>query len=225
MQLSERQWAILAGTAVAAGWIELKWGAVAAVQIAGGYVSNVFARGSVLSSSTVVAGVVQESPDDLATAAAGVLGFAPDADTLALARMGRSEGVDGMEYRMHVALNDLASLQASYGPGVYSSILALMIHSKNAAADGHFSKQNLGKRYSTAHDPYEGDYALAQQVQADHAAGVDPTGGATKFIDKSGPLYVNGVKVDYDTFVQSWAPLVPTTLPNATDNFVVFQAA
>lgn len=227
MQLSERQWAILGGAALVAGFVEWKWGAVAAVEIAGGYVSNVFARGSVLSSSTLVAGVVQESPDDLAAAAAGVLGFTPDPDTLALARMGRSEGVDGMEYRMHVALNDLAYLQGQYGTGVYSSVLALMIHSKVASADGHFSKQSLGKRYSTAHDPYAGDYALAQQVQSDHASGIDPTGGARQFIDKDGPLYVDGVLASYADFVAERATegLAPTTLPNATDNFIVFQAA
>ena len=226
--LSKRQGIILGASALVAGFVEWYWGAgtVAGVQVVAGYVANVFARGSHLTSSTLVNDVVQETPAELEAAAANVLGFVPDADTYALARMGRSEGVDGMEYRMHVALNDLDQLRAHY-PSTYGSVVALMTHSKVARADGHFSRQNLGKRYATTSDPYEGDYKLAAQVIADHAQGVDPTGGATKFVDKDGPLYVGGQRATFDELAAAWGQegLTPTTLEGASDNFVVFVPA
>jgi hypothetical protein len=187
----------------------------------------VFDRGHKLSTGTLTDGVVEETPEQLGIQAAMVLGFVPDPNVLALARMGRSEGVDGMEYRMHVAINDLRYLQSVLGSGVYSSLLVLMTHSKVAAANGHFSAQRLGKRYSTAADPYEGDYQLAQKVLADDAQGVDPTGGARKFVDKSGPLYVDGQKATFDELAASWAGegLRPVQLDGASDNFVVFVPA
>ncbi len=217
-----RQYVILGASAVAVGYIAWRWGFPGAVEIVTGWVANTFERGHRLSSSTLVGGVVQESPAELAAAAADVLGFTPDPDTLALARMGRSEGVDGQEYRMHVALNDLDHLQATYGSGVYSSILALMTHSKIARVDGHFSVQDgTGKRYGTSHDPYEGDYALAQKVLADRAQGFDPTGGALKFVDKDGIS-------SFPDLVASWAKegLTPAPpLEGASDNFVTFIPA
>ncbi len=226
--LSQRQWLILGGSALAAGLVEWYWGAgpVAAVSIVTGYVANTFTRGRALTSSTLVDDVVTETPAELQAAAATVLGFVPDADTYALARMGRSEGVDGMAFRMHVALNDLAELQAHY-PSTYPNVVGLMTHSKVARADGHYSRQKLGKRYGTSADPYEGDYALAQQVIAEHAQGVDPTGGAAHFVDKDGPLYVNHVRVSFDDYAAARAAegLVPQTLAGASDNFVVFVNA
>lgn len=229
-------WAIGVATA-GLGWVVWKYGnPVVAAQIAEGWAVNLIGRGSILSNgtdganvqnadgTTGPAGVIVEAPSVLIAQATQVLNFAADADTYSLARMGRSEGVDGMEYRMHVAINDMNDL-LSRGLTAYSSITALMTYSKNASANGHYSKQSLGKRYSTHADPYEADYALAQKVQADNDAGNDPTGGAIKFVDKSGPLYVGGQKVDYDTFVANWATegLTPVNLPNATTNFVVFQ--
>lgn len=201
---------------------------VRGAQVAAGYVMNVFDRGHLLYESTLNdAGVVVEDPDVLRMMAEAVLGYECDLDTLALATMGRSEGVDGMEARMHVALNDLADLQATYGTNVYSSLSALMLHSKNAAADGHFSEQYLGKRYSTAHAPYEGDYHLAEKVREDHANGFDTSGGATKFVDKTAFSTQRGSKSTYEDKVAEWAHagLVPANVDGATDNFVVFRKA
>ena len=198
---------------------------MATLQIAGQWALSVFQRGNQLSYGTLVNGVIQEVPSVLQDEATAVLGIdQADLDTYSLARMGRSEGVDGMEYRMHVALNDLASLQAQYGTGVYSSVTALMIHSKNASADGHYSEQALGKRYATTQDPYEGDYELAAKVIADNAAGIDPTGGATKFVDKSSFKFQVGNTNSYEEIVSQWAAsgLSPVNLPGASDNFVVF---
>jgi hypothetical protein len=225
--MSDRTAWFLAGVGGILAFVVWKWGnPIVAAQIAENWAENLIGRGNALSQSTLSNGIVEEIPSVLQDMATAVLGFNAELDTYSLARMGRSEGVDGEEYRMHVLLNDLADLQRTYGTGVYSSITALLIHSKIAAADGHYSSQDEGKRYSTAHDPYEADYALAQKVLVDHASGEDPTGGAIKFVDKSGPFYVDGEKTDYDGLVAAWAAngLTPDdSLPNATTNFVVFR--
>lgn len=229
LDAEEKKYITWGGALLGLGFVFWKWGnPVTAIEIVGQWAANLAGRGDALSSSTIVSGVVQEIPDVLNDMATAVLGFNSDQDTYTLARVGRSEGVDGMVYRMHVVLNMLAKDQATYGTGIYSSVTALATHSKNATADGHYSAQGLGKPFSTAHDPYEADYKLALQVQADHAAGNDPTGGALKFVDKSGPFSINGVKVSYDDIVASWASdgLSPVEdLPGATDNFVVFVPA
>jgi hypothetical protein len=216
--------AFLAGLAAAVVLLVWKFGGpAAALNVAGGYVLNTFNRGQRLSSSTLLSsGVVSPGPDALLSQAQAIIPGA-DLDTLALARMGRSEGVDGMEYRMHVALNDLDYLQGLYGDGVYSSIAALMLHSKVSAADGFFSEQFLGKRYATSDDPYEGDYALAAKVRADHGAGIDPTGGARKFVDKDSFAAQRGVTKTYDDVVAEWSSegLTARNLPGASSNFVV----
>lgn len=208
-------------------YVLLRWRSpVAPVQIALDYVTNIVGRGNKLSDGTLVDGVVQEIPEVLQDMATAVLGVQADPNTLALARMGRSEGVDGMEIRMHVALNDLANLQRVYGYGVYSSMLALMTHSKIARADGHFSAQNLGKRYSTARDPFEADYALAQKVESDRANGIDLASGATKFVDKSGFGVQTGTG-SYEDTAASWAAqgYVAQNVDGASSNFVIFVPA
>jgi hypothetical protein len=232
MALSHRQLLIFGGSAVV-GAVLWKYGGdpVAPAVVAAGYVANaVFTRGSVLTSSTLTSGdtdaagnaipdgIVRETPAELVAAAAAVLGSPADSETLALARMGRSEGVDGMEYRMHIALNELAA--SSYG-----SILALLTHSKIAAANGRFSRQALGKWASTSRDPYEGDYALAAKVLADRANGIDPTGGALRFVDKSAFATQPGIKLTYAELVDKWGAegLSPVEdLPGASSDFVIF---
>lgn len=222
--------AYLVGTLSAVGFILWKWG-IAAPSLAVGWVSNVFNRGNQLSYGTVTDGIVQEIPEVLANQAEAVLGFTPDRDTLALARMGRSEGVDGMEYRMHVVLNDMASL-LSQGHTAYSGVEKYLTYSRNESANGHFSIQGDGKRAASTHDPFEGDYALAQKVISDHDSGIDPTNGATKFVDKSGPFYIHdpstgqSVKTDYAGIVAAWGADGYTpddNLPGATSNFVIFN--
>lgn len=230
--MTREDWIIVGGTA-AVGFILWKWG-IAAPIVAAGWVQNVFDRGNQLSYSTVTktseGKIVNEDPSVLNDMASGVLGQTADLDTYSLARMGRSEGVDGMEYRMHVVLNDMADL-TSKGYTAYSTITKYMTHSKIAAANGHYSSQNEGKRTASTEDPFEGDYALAQKVIADHDSGIDPTNGATKFVDKSGPFYIHDpntgdtVKTDYAGIVAAWGAdgYVPNdSLPGASSNFVVF---
>lgn len=228
MSRSDDDLLLYGGAAVLVGLVMWEGPAnvVAAVQIGAGYLTNVATRGSKLADFNVDdAGVVTDDPQDLLDQASAVLGGTADLDTFALATMGRSEGVDGMRARMHVAINDLADLQRTYGTGVYSSLAALMLHSKVAAADGHFSEQYLGKRYSTIQPPYEGDYHLAEQVIAEHAAGVDPTGGAIKFVDKDSFSTQRGATATYESKVAEWAQsgLAPFNVDGATDNFVVFR--
>ncbi len=219
------------GAASLIGFVLWKWGVSAPVVLAG-WVLNTFERGSKLSQSTVVSGVVAESPEVLLDQASAVLGFTADLDTYSLARMGRSEGVDGEEYRMHVLLNDLYELQTRYG-STYATVTDLLVHSKNDRASGHYSAQDLGKRYATTKDPYEGDYALAQKVLADRERGIDIADGATHFVDKSGPFWIDygdgPVKSTYADLVAWWARpgsnLIPFGADGATDNFVMFKRA
>lgn len=213
---------VAVGIATGIGVILWKWG-IAAPVIAAGYLVNTFERGNKLSDSTMVNGVVSESPEVLLDMASAVLGFTADQDTYSLARMGRSEGVDGMEYRMHVLLNDMYDLQTRYG-ATYATVTDLLTHSKIPRANGLYSEQRLGKRYSTSKDPYEGDYMLAQKVLADRARGIDLVSGATKFVDKSGPFEIDGVKTDYNGLLAKWRAdgYRPVSLNGATDNFVVF---
>ncbi len=235
MQLSHRQLLIFAASAVGAA-VLWKYGGdpVAPAVVAAGYVANaVFTRGRALTSSTLTSGdtdaagnaipdgIVRETPAELAAAAAAILGAPADLETYALARMGRSEGVDGMEYRLHIALNEAAARG--------SSVLALLTRSSRVPqADGMFSRQALGKWAATSHDPYEGDYGLADKVRQDHANGIDPSGGARRFVDKSAFATQPGVKRTYDDVVAAWGAEGYTpveNLPGASSDFVIFVRA
>lgn len=188
---------------------------------------NIFDRGKRLSHGLANdAGIVPDDPQALADAASDVMGREVSLDAYSLARMGRSEGVDGMEYRMHVACNDLEALQAHFGTGVYSSLTALMLHSKIPVADGHYSSQRWGKRYATTRDPYEGDLLLAEAVLADRAAGIDKAAGATKFVDVTSFGAQEGAD-SYDAVLAEWSShgYEPFNLPGASSNFVLFRKA
>lgn len=189
---------------------------------------DVIKRGGLLTHTRAVAGIVPDDPDDLVEAAAAALGRDVDRDAYSLARMGRSEGVNGMAYRMHVACNDLAALQATYGTGIYSSLTALMLRSKShPEANGHYSEQGLGKRYATIHDPYAGDLQLAEKVLADRQNGIDLAEGATKFYDKSSGGGVQAGTTTYDAQAAIWAEegYQPFNVDGATDDFVLFRKA
>jgi hypothetical protein len=224
MAWGTKEW-LLAGAGVGVAVLAWRYRSFTApAQILAGFALNTFERGARLTHTALDDnGVIPDDPDALVANAGLVLGRQPSSNAYALARMGRSEGVDGMEFRMHVALNDLDELHAHY-PGTYRDVAALMLHSKNTLSDGHFSQQGLGKRYATSRDPYEGDYNLALAVMADHAAGVDPTGGAVKFVDKDSFGVQEGAD-SYEATAASWASdgLEPATLEGASDNFVVFR--
>ena len=71
-------------------------------------------RGPRLTTCTVIDGVVQESPAELAAVAAMVVGRAVSEDAIALALMCRAEGGSGGQiqkvYRCHVAINQARAL-------------------------------------------------------------------------------------------------------------------
>ena len=187
-------------------------------------VVDVIGRGDRLTTTSLDAnGMIPDDVDDLVAQASAVLGAAADPDLYALARMARSEGISAGALRIHVALNDLADLNTRKGYGW--SAVDLITYSTDAAARGHFGQQ-LHRRYASTQDPYAGDYALAAQTVADHNAGVDATGGAIKFVDKSS-FGVQAGTGSYDAIVATWAQegLQPFNVPGYSDDFVVFRRA
>jgi hypothetical protein len=167
--------------------------------------------------------LIPSNPSDLVDQASAVLGTQLDADTYALARMARSEGIAAGDVRIHVALNDLADLNSRKSLGW--SPQDLITYSTNSAARGFFGSQS-GRRYASSQDPYAGDVTLVQQTVAQHNAGIDPTGGAIKFVDKSS-FGVQAGTGSYAATVASWAQegLQPFNVPGYDDDFVVFRRA
>lgn len=219
---------VLGGAAALVGLAFWKGPAVVAgAEIVAGTVGDFFERGARLNRTTAnAAGVIPDDPEDLRAEASAVIGYDISSDIYALARMGRSEGTDGRAARMHVALNDLEELQRVYGTGVYSSVAAMMLRSKRPEANGRFSQQYLGKRYATDEDPYAGDVKLAERVWLEHEQGIDPTGGAVKFADKSSFGVQKGTRT-YEAVLEEWVGdgLEPSSVDGASDNFVVFRRA
>jgi hypothetical protein len=170
-------------------------------------------------------GVIPDDPDVLAAGASLVAGYDMPTDVYSLARMARSEGVDGKELRMHVAFNDLAELKKSH-PATFQTITDLMTYSTlGEPAQGHYGDQ-IGRRYATTRDPYENDARLALQVFRDRQAGIDKAAGAIKFVDKSAFGKQPGTRTYADVLAE-WTGdgLVPFNLPSATSGFVLFRRA
>jgi hypothetical protein len=181
-------------------------------------------RGARLTVTTLDAsGNIPDDPDELAAAASAVVGYDVPIDIYSLARMGRSEGVNGKEIRMHVALNDLADLHTR-APSI-ATVTDLVTYSTHAGARGHYGSQS-GRRYSTARDPYENDLRLAVKVWADRQAGIDRAQGAIKFVDKSSFGAQAGTR-SYDAVAAEWmaAGLEPFTVADATSDLVLFRRA
>lgn len=191
-----------------------------------GTVSDVFTRGSKVTSSTMGPnGVIVEDPLTLVGIAA-VMVPGTDEDRYGLARMMRSEGADAAEIRGHVALNDLRALG-------WSSLHFLLTYSTASWARGRYGKQNSSytdqdgrkysqtRRYATSKDPYEGDLAMAAKVINDHQRGIDPTGGAIKFIDRNSMSSPEA----FEAVNQSWQDdgLVAYTLPGYGDDLVLYK--
>lgn len=173
-------------------------------------------------------GVVPIRPDALRLTAAGVLGYDLVQDAYDLARMIRSEGASAGILRAHVALNDADDL----GWTVHGTIT----YSTNPAANGWFGEQftsaarapngvKSSRRYATTKDPYAGDVEIAQQAMLEHVQGIDPTGGAVKFVDKSSMGGVQAGSGSYADLVERWAAerLQPFNVPGYSDDLVVFR--
>lgn len=176
-------------------------------------------------------GQIPDDPADLAAQAADVLGRdSLPQDVYDLARMARSEkGNDDGSLRVHIAINDAESHNWSTHFTV--------TYSTNATAKGRYGEQftpadrapggvSSTRRYSTAQDPYEGDVTIVEQVLLQRAQGIDPTGGAVKFVDRAALSSQEGAR-SYDAIVASWAQegLHPFNVPGYPDDFVVFRKA
>ncbi len=172
-------------------------------------------------------GVVETLPAALVAAASLVLGRTITQESYDLGRMARSEGAAAGRIRMHVALNDAAAHSWS--------LHFTITYSTNDQAKGLYGEQytpaarapgglSSVRRYSTAKDPYEGDVVLAERVQLERAQGLDPTGGAVKFLDRES-LKVQEGAGSYEDTVAKWAKegLAPFNLPGYPDDLVVFR--
>lgn len=173
-------------------WVVL---AVALVSFWGRHVVRDFVtKGRRLTTTTLGDGYVEASPDELAAAAAAVVGRPVSVDAYALARMVRSEAGSGSVRARQavawVAINDAGER--------WSLLYTLTVNNRRPA--NKFGQQ-LGGRYATSRDPYENDLAIAEAVLAREVS--DPTGGATKFVHRGAFGKQEGTG-SYESVVQRW---------------------
>lgn len=191
-------------------------------------VADVANRGELLTDTQLDdSGVIPFDPVDLVANASSVMGRDVTRATYALARMRRSEMAigesdDASALRIQVALNDLDDLNTRRLFGW--SAEDLITYSTNPDHRGLFGQQNDGRRYASTKDPHVGDALLAEQVQQQHATGLDPTSGALKFVDR-GSMGAQVGSGSYDKLVVKWSAenLQPFTIPGYDPNFVVFR--
>jgi hypothetical protein len=163
---------------------------------------------------------VPVDPAELARAAAALLGRPVDLTAYALARMLRSEegSATSVVKRLiaWVALNDAAELGWP--------LARTLTYSTKPERNGWFGRQ-ITRRYSTAQDPYENDLLLAEAVllERDHG-GVDPTGGAVKFVNKRAFAAQAGAS-SYEAVEKRWAKegLRPAFVVGAPSHLVFFR--
>jgi hypothetical protein len=173
-------------------------------------------------------GVVWDSPEELRAAAAVVLGRVGSRDVYGAARMVRSEGAAQAGIRTHVAMNDAAELGWT--------LARLFTYSTNLQATGHYGEQHTPaarapggvtstRRYATTRDPYVSDVWAVEEAMVAHFGGLDPTGGAVKFVDISAMGGVQEGTGSYAALVDRWAKegLRPFTLPGESADLVVFR--
>lgn len=179
---------------------------------------DVVQRGRRLTTCTVVDGVVQESPGELAAAAAAVVGRDVSEDALALALMCRAEGgSDGQiskVYRAHVAINQARALGWS--------VVEVITYHQTPARSQRFGEQISG-RFASGRDCWESDLQAGEYALSQRDRGEDPTGGALNFVDVGGFGAQAGTG-SFAAVVEKWAAdgKVPGTLPDAPSGLVFF---
>jgi hypothetical protein len=179
---------------------------------------DIAARGRRLTTSTVVDGVVMETPGELAAQAAAVLGRAVSEEAIALALMCRAEGGTGGQisktYRCHVAINQARALN-------WSVVQVITYHQTPARAN-RFGEQISG-RFASGRDCWENDLQAAEYALAQRGRGEDPTFGALNFVDVGG-FGVQAGTGSFAALVDKWAAdgKVPGTLPDAGGGLVFF---
>jgi hypothetical protein len=172
-------------------------------------------------------GQAMADPGALRAQASLMLGREITQDVYSLARMIRSEGAAQGRIRAHVAMNDAHELGWS--------LHQLITYSTNNFARGLYGQQYTPaanapagiaskRRYASTKDPHAGDVEVVEAAIAERAAGVDPTGGGVKFVDKSS-MGVQTGSGSYAELVKSWAAdgLRPFTLPGGGADLVVFR--
>jgi hypothetical protein len=179
---------------------------------------DVAQRGQRLTTSTVVDGVVQESPAELAAAAASVVGRPVSEDAIALALMCRAEGGSGGQiskvYRCHVAINQAR--------GLGWSVVEVITYHQTPARARRFGEQISG-RFASGRDCWENDLQAAEYALAQRDRGEDPTMGAVNFVDIGG-FGVQAGTGSFASVVERWGAegKVPGTLPEASSGLVFF---
>jgi len=175
-----------------------------------------FRKGRKLNNTSVNSqGYIDVAPNTLIGEAEAIIGAEIPRDIYALARSGRSEGSNGMEARMHVMLTQAEES----GMDVFTRTVS----QPGSVKDGYFGTQK-GRRWASSRDPYEGDIALANKVVNDRAAGIDPTGGAGRFVDRSAFGKQEGTRT-FDAVVAEWRSqgYEPYYYPDASQDFVLFR--
>jgi len=175
-------------------------------------------------------GIVFQTPDMIRGAAQKELGRQITPGASALARMIASETdprhPETAQIRAHIALNDLADLHSRHPDWHWaSSIDGVITYSSIPAHNGYFGQQRWGRRYASDKDYNEPQLLAAEKAIADHAAGIDPTGGALKFIDRRAMGGVQAGTGSFDAKVAEWAGegLHPFTLRGYPDDLYVFR--
>jgi len=179
---------------------------------------DVVQRGARLTTCTVVDGVVQETPGELAAVAAAVVGRPVSEDALALALMARAEG--GSEgqiskvYRCHVAINQARALGWS--------IVDVITYHQTPSRAHRFGAQTSG-RFASGRDCWESDLAAGEYAIGQRDRGEDPTGGALNFVDAGGFGAQAGTG-SFEELIEKWAAdgKTPGTLPDASSGLVFF---
>jgi hypothetical protein len=175
-------------------------------------------RGPRLTTSTVIDGVVQESPAELAAAAAAVVGRDVSQDAIALALMCRAEGGSQGQlskvYRCHVAINQARALGWS--------VVDVITYHQTPARARRFGEQTSG-RFASGRDCWECDLLAAEYALGQRDRGEDPTAGALNFVDVGGFGAQPGTG-SFESVVERWAAdgKVPGTLPDAPSGLVFF---
>lgn len=174
-------------------------------------------------------GIVVESPAAIADALSHDLGRPVSRDVSALARMLASE-VDERHpetaiVRAHVCLNDLADLHRRHPSwGWTSSVEGLITYSSLPEHKRHFGAQENGRRYASTKNANAAHVVIAEHALDEHARGVDPTGGALKFIDKRSMGVQHGSR-SFESVAGAWATegLHPHQLPGYPADLYVFR--
>ena len=212
-----KRWLFLIALLVVLVLVHWGWGNFSGVPVVSAVVDAID-RGKRLNHTTVDDdGNVPDDPARLAADASAAAGVDVSTDELALARMVRSEqphdSDDIKALLAHTAINDARA----HGWTVTKAITVSSVPSRS----GKFGHQT-SRRYASYLDPYGADLEVAKKALADAAAGIDPTGGAQKFVNKWS--FRKGTS--YDATVASWAKegFTPVNIsPPAPAHLVFFR--